>query len=57
MTNHWIRDTYNSSLQVLDSSLLFGTHHVLQKMTKNALVGLVNFWLRLIKILSYKDLR
>ena len=49
-----LRDTYNSSRYVLDSSLVFGTHHCLfkkkKKITKNALVRLPTFWLGLVKI-------
>ena len=29
---------------------------LLQKISKNALVGLMTFWLGILKILSYKDL-
>jgi hypothetical protein len=35
--------------------LCLWTNHFLQIITKNALMGLVTFWLRLIKILSYND--
>jgi len=50
------RDACNSSMRVLFASFVLGTHNFLQKIAKNALVGLMTFWLGLIKILSYKDL-
>jgi hypothetical protein len=49
-------DTCNLSGWVLDSSFLFGTHCFLQKIIKNALMGLMMFWLGLVKFVSYYDL-
>jgi hypothetical protein len=47
------RDTCNLSRWVLTSSLVFGTHHFLQTITKVALVGLMTFLLGHDKIPSY----
>ena len=38
----------------LDESFVFETHHFFQTLTKKAQVGILTFWLGLIKILSYK---
>jgi len=45
-----------SSRRLLDSLFVFGIHHFLSKTFFNTLVGLMTFWLGLVKILSYKDL-
>ena len=52
----WYRDTCDSLRWILDSSFVFGIHHCLQLLTRNAIEGLLTSCYGFINLFSYKDL-